>query len=623
MDFYRIAVKETKERGMEIYPDFVVGRSKDLMVQGKSFYAIWDEEKGLWSRDEYDVQRLVDEELDREAERLGLGGPVIVKHMRSFGSNSWAQFRKFLANVSDSSHPLDSKLIFANTEVKKTDYASKRLPYAIGEGDVSAWDELISTLYSPAERAKIEWAIGSIVAGDSKKIQKFLVFYGPPGTGKSTILNIIESLFQGYTTTFDGKALGSSNASFATEVFKHNPLVALQHDGDLSRLEDNARLNSIIAHESMVMNEKYKPSYTSHVDAMLFIGSNQPVKISDAKSGIIRRLIDIHPTGVKIPTKHYNTLIGQVDFELGAIAQHCLTTYLEMGKNYYNGYRPVEMMFQTDIFFNFIEAHYDIFTKQDAITLTQAYKLYKEYCADSGIDRPLPQYKMREELRNYFDDFSDRGELGGKSVRSLYSGFNAEKFKEPAKDQGAFSLVLDATTSLLDEVLADQPAQLANKDETPAKKWSNVKTKLLDIDTQELHFVKVPKNHIVIDFDLKDIDGVKSIERNLEAASSWPPTYAEYSKSGNGIHLHYIYSGDVGDLATEFAPGIEVKVFRGDSSLRRRFSKGNGIGVSTISSGLPLKLKKEKMLTQKTIISEKGLRDLIVRNLEEGDPSGH
>jgi phage/plasmid-associated DNA primase len=143
------------------------------------------------------------------------------------------------------------------------------------------------------------------------------VLYGPPGTGKSTILNIIEWLFEGYTTTFDGKALGSSNASFATEVFRFNPLVAIQHDGDLSKIEDNARLNSIIAHEQMVMNEKYKSSYSSRIDAMLFIGSNQPVRISDAKSGIIRRLIDIHPTGVKFGAKHYQTLMTQIGFELG------------------------------------------------------------------------------------------------------------------------------------------------------------------------------------------------------------------------------------------------------------------------------------------------------------------
>src|SRR5215203_609074 len=146
MDFYQIRSTETKDKtAMEIYPDFLVGRSQDLMVQGKAFYAIWDEVKGLWSRDEYDVQRLVDEQLEADADKLKreTGLNYITKSMRSFQSNSWARFRKFLQNISDSNHPLDSKVIFANTDVKKTDYASKKLPYAIEEGDISAWDELV------------------------------------------------------------------------------------------------------------------------------------------------------------------------------------------------------------------------------------------------------------------------------------------------------------------------------------------------------------------------------------------------------------------------------------------------------------------------------------------------
>ncbi|HXQ35428.1 MAG TPA: DUF5906 domain-containing protein, partial [Anaerolineales bacterium] len=389
------------------------------MVQGRTFYAIWDAEKGLWSKDEYDVQRLVYEHLRQEADRLQqeTGQKYLIRSMRSFNSNSWAQFRKFVAHISDNNEPLDSKVIFGNSEVTKHDYASRRLDYALGEGSTEAWDELLGTLYSVEERAKIEWAIGSIIAGDSKKIQKFLVFYGPAGTGKSTILGIIENLFAGYTTSFDGKALGSTNGVFATEAFKNHPLVAIQHDGDLSRIEDNTRLNSIIAHETMTMNEKYKASYSARIDAMLFMGSNQPVKISDAKSGIIRRLIDVHPTGVRIPVKHYQTLMTQIQFELGAIAHQCLSVYLSMGKDYYNAYRPLEMMLQTDVFFNFIEAHYDIFKKQDYTTLKQAYLLYKEYCANSGIDRPLPQYKMREELRNYFKEFRDRGEIDDEKVR--------------------------------------------------------------------------------------------------------------------------------------------------------------------------------------------------------------
>ena len=623
MDFYQILSKETKDKsGMELYPDFIVGRSQDLMVQGRTFYAIWDEEKGLWSRDEYDVQRLVDEHLNAEADRLRreTGMNYTVRSMRSFRSNAWSQFRKFLANISDNSHRLDSKILFANSEIKKTDYASKYLSYPLESGDISAWDELVGTLYSVEERAKIEWAIGSIVAGDSKKLQKFFVFYGPAGSGKSTVLNILHKLFDGYTTTFDGKALGRSDSSFSTEAFKNNPLVAIQHDGDLSRLEDNTRLNSIVSHELMQMNEKYKPSYTARSEALLFIGSNQPVKITDAKSGIIRRLIDIHPTGVRIPVRHYNTLVSQIDFELGAIASHCLQVYLEMGKNYYNGYRPLEMMLQTDIFFNFIEAYYDVFKSQDRVTLKQAYELYKEFCSDSGIDRPLPQYKVREELRNYFDDFKDRGEVDGERVRSLYLGFNAEKFKMPKEsdaDRPAFSLVMDERQSLLDDYLADQPAQEANEDGTPAKKWRQVKTKLSDIDTSKLHFVKVPDKHIVIDFDLKNQKGDTSLERNLEAASKWPATYAELSKSKKGVHLHYEYSGNPHELAPVYSEGIEIKVYTGDSSLRRLVSRCNSVPVAKMHSGLPLKQKKEKMLKAKTISTEKGLRDLIERNLKK------
>ena len=94
-------------------------------------------------------------------------------------------------------HSLDEKLIFSNMVTTKTDYASKRLPYPLEDGDYSGFDKLISTLYTPEERHKIEWSIGSIVSGESKTIQKFMVLYGSAGTGKSTILNIIQKLFDG------------------------------------------------------------------------------------------------------------------------------------------------------------------------------------------------------------------------------------------------------------------------------------------------------------------------------------------------------------------------------------------------------------------------------------------
>ena len=612
MDFYYPVVKETKN-GVEVFPDFLVGRFKDLMIRAHSFYAIWDEARGLWSTDEYDVQRLVDDEMRIFAEKY-VGANI--KYLRNGSNRQWAAFQQYTNNLPDNYHQLDQRLTFADQEVKRSDYVSRRLPYSLEAGDVSAWDELVGTLYSVDEREKIEWAIGAIFAGDAKKIQKFMVFYGLPGSGKGTVLNIILKLFEGYTTTFDAKALGSTSGTFATEAFKNNPLVAIQHDGDLSKIEDNTRLNSIISHEDMPMNEKYKPGYTARVNAFLFMGTNQPVKISDAKSGIIRRLIDVHPTGVTIPRKHYDALMAKIDFELGAIAHHCQSVYLHLGKNAYSNYRPTEMMLQTDVFFNFIEASYDVFKKQDGATLKQAYILYKEFCNDTGIERPLPQYKFREELRNYFDDFKDRTVVNGEEVRSYYSGFNANKYKAPAKNVRTFSLVMQDTVSIFDEVYASQPAQYATEDGVPSKPWSKVSTKLSDISTVGMHYVKVPASHIVIDFDLRDENGDKSLERNLEAASAWPPTYAEISQSGAGVHLHYDYDGDASELRRDYSEGIEVKVFTGNASLRRRLSKCNNVQISKMINTLPIREKKP-MLGPTSIKSEKSLRHQIERNLNK------
>lgn len=615
MDFFNIQVKEKKDGGLILAPQFVVGKSKDLMVRGHAFYAIWDEEAGLWSTDEFDVARLVDQELQYHAEQKMEHASILT--MRDFSSKSWISYRSLVANISDNSHQLDENLTFADQVVKRSDYVSKRLPYSLGGGDHTSWDELVGTLYNTEERRKIEWAIGSIIAGDSKKIQKFFVFYGKPGSGKSTIMSIVEKLFAGYTATFEAKALGSNNGSFATEAFRSNPLVAIQHDGDLSRIEDNTKLNSIVAHEDILMNEKYKSSYTGRVNALLFMGTNQPVKISDAKSGIIRRLVDIHPTGVLIPTNLYNTLLSRIDFELGAIAQHCLEVYRSLGKNYYNAYRPMMMMYQTDIMFNFVEASYDTFKYQDGASLKQAYELYKEYCSTTGIDKPMPQYKFREELKNYFTDFKDRVELDGHQVRNYFSGFSGVEFKAQINPtEEIFSLVIEDKVSLLDEQLADQPAQLASPEGIPSMSWSKVTTTLKEIGTSEEHYVRVPDNHIVIDFDLKGDNGVKALSRNLEAASVWPPTYAELSKSGQGVHLHYIYDGDVTQLSRLYSEGIEVKVFTGKAALRRRLSKCNTVPIATINSGLPLK-EKSTVLSADTVRSEKGLRDLIARNFRK------
>lgn len=622
-DFFMISTRSGKRGYTEVYPKFIVGKSSDLMIRGGDFYAVWLEDRGLWSTDEQDAIRLIDTALDEYSKENDERFNHKVKTLHLWDSetgmiDNWHKYCQ--RQQRDSYHMLDEKLIFSNTEPKKRDYASKTLPYPLEPGPTDAYDKLMSTLYSEKERHKIEWAIGSIVSGESKKLQKFMVLYGAPGTGKSTVLDIIQQLFEGYFAVFDAKALGSSSASFALEAFKTNPLVAIQHDGDLSKIEDNSRLNSLVSHELMTVNEKFKSTYTNRFKSFLFMGTNKPVKITDAKSGIIRRLIDVSPTGNKLPVKEYKALIKQISFELGAIAYHCQEVYLS-DTHAYDDYIPVAMFGASNDFYNFVIDSYHVFKKEDGITLKAAWEMYKTYCEEAKVSFPLPQRAFKEELKNYFREFDDRLNFDdGTRVRSYYSGFRTDKFEDKTKNKKKEKIKtnlieFDSDESIFDIECADCLAQYATSKETPSKKWDDVTTKLSDLDTTRLHYVKVPDNHIVIDFDIKDNDGNKSFDKNLEEASKWPATYAELSKSGGGIHLHYIYSGDVTKLSRIYDDNIEIKVFTGKQSLRRRLTKCNNLPIATINSGLPL--KGEKMVNKEVIKSEKGIRTLIKRNLEK------
>lgn len=626
VDFIQISAR-SKGKVVEIYPKFIIGKTKDLMIKGGDFYAIWIEEKGLWSTDEQDVITLIDNELTKYANEHKSkfeDDYVNILYMHDADSGTIDRWHKYVQKqMRDTYKDLDTSLIFSNQKTNKDMYASKTLSYPLMSGNCENYEKLISTLYDEDERRKIEWAIGAIVTGDSKHLQKFLVLYGPPGSGKSTILNIIQMLFDGYYTVFEAAVLGSPTAQFAMEQFKSNPLVAIQQDGDLSKIEDNTRLNSLISHELMVVNEKHKSLYSVKFRCMCLLGTNKFIKITDSQSGMLRRLIDVVPSGRKLPNKEYEDIMGKIPFELSAIAYHCKRVYTKYA-HYYDSYKPIRMMGESNDFFNFILDSYFIFEKEDGVSLKQAWELYKMYCTDSNIPYPLTKRVFKTELANYFRNYSDRVKVGDEWVRSWYSGFKYEMLNNTSEkptaeviDEPANYIDFKEQKSNLDILCADCPAQYGTDAGIPKRKWDNVTTKLSDLDTAKLHYLKVPENHIVIDFDLKDEDGNKSFERNLKEASKWPKTYAELSKSGGGIHLHYIYNGDTSKLSRLYADDIEIKIFTGNSSLRRKLTKCNSEPINAISSGLPIKKGEGKMVNFETINNEKALRTIIKKNLRK------
>lgn len=620
MDFYEIEAMPMRGQSglMEVAPRFVNLNSRDIMLRDGDFVAIWNPKTGLWSRNEFDVIDIVDGDVSDYVAKSGAPN-LFPKFCRRDTDGVWKRYRQWTKNMVDTDHPLDRMPVFADTPIRQEDHVAYRLPYSLEDGEPTYWIKLVSTLYDPSERQKIEWVIGSVLTGDCRKIDKFLVFYGDPGSGKSTILNVMQKLFGEFCVPFDSESLAQRNNSFALSAFANDPLVAIEHDGDLSRIETNTRLNSIVSNEIQLINEKFKSPRSMRITTTLIMASNNPVKITDANSGIPRRLLDVSPSGRRLSIAEYTSVMDGVYQELGTIAKHCIYVYKSLGPNYYRNYRSRTMISETNPVYNFVMEMYEDWGSDDKVTLAKAYSDYKDYVEETGIQYQMPRYRFKTELNRYFQEFHDRIMIDGVSYRSLFIGFLGDKFENSelipkAVEKSSWIELSRGLNTVFDEHFAGCKAQYSSENGTPQKAWKYVDTTLRDITPIDEHYVLMPEEYICIDFDLKGDNGEKDLNANLRAASAWPPTYAETSKSGSGIHLIYRYPVDKDTLA-EYSPGIEIKRFRGNASLRRRLSLHNGRGIEDYPGDLPAKAP--KMINKKHVQDENHLRSLIAKALRK------
>ena len=625
-DFLKVVKTYQKER-YHYKPTFIVKSSiKDIMTRGGAFYAIFDEETGYWTKSKPRAIELIDKQVREyaakdagpEAMADTMHGPHI-QYMADSSNMLSTQFDRFCKTMGDNWIALDQKMIFSNTEVKKHDYASKCLDYPLVESPTPYYDALVSVLYSPDEQEKWEWAVGAMISGEQNKIQKMFAFYGEPGTGKSTIISkifadqIFGGLDMGYAVKFEANNVVGGD-SFGTDFLENDSVLVYDDDAELGIINCRSTLNKIISHESIRVNCKFKAPFMTKSNCMIFIGSNDPIQLSP-NSGMKRRLIDIRPTGILVDADTYDDCMEHIPFEKSGIAWRCLQVYKTKGRHYYDHYVAEDMLNRTSPFHNFVTEN--VMELKDGVSLAKAYDLYVAYAESCKFKNIIVRYKFRDTLKLYFDKYED----------ARFEGFRWEKIgkekPQPKTIDVSSWLNFDCNVSLFDKEFSDMPAQYANEEGTPSCKWENCKTSLKDIDTSKLHYVKIPIEHIVIDFDIKGDDGKKSFKKNFEAASKFPPTYAELSKSGCGIHLHYIYTGgDPTELSRMFDDNVEVKVFSGNSSLRRCLTLCNSLLIATLASGLPLKETKggKDLLDEKGFKNESKLKHTIIKAMRNCDP---
>ena len=622
-DFYKVYAEgpfdKRSQYDYEIKVSFNYVHNRDLIVRGGTFAYYWDGEQ--WRDSLAELVLTIDHTIKTKLDEIKKNNPgADVKYGLAENSESGivTKFQKYCQDLQNKEIAFNTKIFFDNQTPKRDDYSTIQLNYHPEKGKCPNFDELAGILYAPEELTKILWALGALLTGDMPKIQKFLYLYGPAGSGKGTMLEIISKLFQDYRSDIDLEQL-TSGSQFGTAQIVDVPLL-VDADSKIDKIKKDTDLLKLVSHEPVMVRKLYQAGYSVRFQGLLITASNGRYDAKDANSGIHRRALVVHPSGDTIPKDDYNRLMNQINFEISHIAQKAIDTYNKLGEDYYDSYRDESMVAYNDPFYACVKENIGLF--KDGISLNQAASLYKEYLEEIGWNTRGYKNAAKLKLDAYYKNFDKSKMIEGVRLTNYYSEFKSSKFpslfnevktKDVATVKQPSWLDLSDQPSLFDKEAADYPAQLANENGTPKYKWDTVRTTLKDINTSELHYVKVPQNHIVLDFDMKNENGDKDLGLNIKEALGYPQTYAEVSKSGGGLHLHYWYDGDVTKLKNLIKEDVEVKVYTGKSSLRRKLIKCNNLPIAHIATGLPLKEKEVIMYKDIEDIhwTEKKLRTFI------------
>lgn len=620
-------IKFKDDKHKKVSCTFRSTRRKDLMTKGGRFEAFYDDKTGMWSTDMDELCNRVDEELEEKADEINAVVPgYIPEYMSVYNTGILKSFINFVKDVPDKFDTLDKRVVFANEETTREDYCAHKVDYILEEGDYSAWDKLIGTLYEPEDREKFEWAIGALISGKSRNIQKAIFVEGQPGRGKSTIFDIMQEMMPYHSNAFVAEDLGNESKQFAASAFAKNPLFAIDADAKLFNISATNRMNQIISHDKTLINEKFKAPYAMRVTTMLFMASNDHLDINSSRSGLMRRIILIKPSGRTLPRAEYDELRHRITFEYGAIAYHCLEVFETLGESYYDDLRDKRLLDGSNETYKFLKEIYFEIVNEPYVTINTLWLKFRQWLEQNNTTQVLHRkIDFENDVVNYFEHCSDR-KYGTYKVLEGFKSYMFEFNTYETEDEKTnelpdwLNLVEDISVddNVLNKLYSECPAQEANNADHPSQKWDNVKTTLSDVDTTKCHYVLPPEKHIVIDFDLKDAEGNKNLDLNLEAAKIFPETYVEVSKGGQGLHLHYIYDGDSDVLASLFSTNIEVLSFKGKRALRRRLSLCNNHDIATLKEGqLPKKEVKEKVVSSEIVINEKNIRSRIAKALRK------
>lgn len=113
-----------------------------------------------------------------------------------------------------------------------------KIPRSWSPGGAEKILKYIRVLFTDQIELKtVQWIIG-VIAVDPSSVNKFLLLYGPGGTGKSTLIGMLEDIFNGCCGTISSNVLTSKNSTITLDTARTIASNRLVTAGDID-LESN------------------------------------------------------------------------------------------------------------------------------------------------------------------------------------------------------------------------------------------------------------------------------------------------------------------------------------------------------------------------------------------------
>ena len=161
-------------------------------------------------------------------------------------------------------------------------------------------DALVKALPDPYERFDCLQALSSVLLIRTQRIEKAFFFLGSGGNGKSTIMKVMDNIFQSYIAHVDMLDLQKDGFSKTALVDK-----LANSFSEISKMKqkDVGVFKAIASGDTQSVNSKFKDRFDSVIKVIQFYSSNQMPEIEEMNPGFTRRA---HPI-------EFNELIEGMD----------------------------------------------------------------------------------------------------------------------------------------------------------------------------------------------------------------------------------------------------------------------------------------------------------------------